>query len=118
MREVLVRLRPEKLSVGLEPAAASLPSRNETRTKGIRGGRVRARTPALVFPQCSLDGWVSAAERGPANPYASRFEDDDGARFEFVGDCVGREERREVGVGGDEDPVFRGRAVEDLLVGC
>jgi len=77
-----------------------------------------------------------------------RLEDDHRAGVEFVGDCVevreqkgrlqlglplsasteqddgrlfgvaGREERREVGVGGDEDSVFGGRAVEDLLVGC
>ena len=104
--------------------------------------------PAVVFPQCSLGGWASAVEREPADPDASRLEDGDGARVEVVGDCLEvreqkrrlllgpslgasteqdegrtlgaacREERREIGVGGNEDPVFCGGAVEDLLVGC
>lgn len=77
-----------------------------------------------------------------------RFEDDDGAGFELIGDGgeVGeqecclllgppfgasteqddgrsvdvavREERREFGVGGDEDAAFGGGAFEDLFVGC
>jgi hypothetical protein len=40
----------------------------------------------LAFPQCSLGGWASAAEREAADPDASRLEDGDGTGFEFVGD--------------------------------
>ncbi|HEY3550713.1 MAG TPA: hypothetical protein VGK69_06655 [Gaiellaceae bacterium] len=47
-------------------------------------------------------------------PLRASAEQDDGRTL----GAAGREERREVGVGGNEDPVFHGRAAEDLLVGC
>ena len=94
-----------KPSDGLEPSTPSLPSSNEegdAGTTGSRGHESRARrrkrpktrdpswtrVPALVFPQCSLGGWALAGEREPADSDSLRLEDDDGARFEFVGDCV------------------------------
>jgi len=57
--------------------------------------RARVAVPS-VFPR----RWASAAEREPADPDALRLEDGDGARFEFVCDCVEvREQKRRLLLG-------------------
>lgn len=46
-------------------------------------------------------------------PFGAPAEQDDGRPAR----AAGREERSEVGVGGDEDPALRGGSLQDLLVG-